>query len=82
MSPEKPVIEKTIEGIIPVVKDTEYVKRVLSLNDLLKLFHSSSEFSYDCSVVWHTSGKYFFIATKGHGLSFNFQTVPVKLTIV
>ncbi|KAF8813968.1 hypothetical protein BYT27DRAFT_7131270 [Phlegmacium glaucopus] len=49
MATDPPVIEKTLEGIIPAVIDSE-----------------SPEFSYDCSVVWHTSGQYFFIATRGH----------------
>ncbi|KAF4621226.1 hypothetical protein D9613_000247 [Agrocybe pediades] len=49
MSAAKPVIEKTIEGIIPVVKDDEL-----------------PEFEYDCSVVWHTSGDYFFVPSKAH----------------
>ncbi|KAI0930326.1 hypothetical protein AcW1_009052 [Taiwanofungus camphoratus] len=26
----------------------------------------SPEFSHDCSVVWHTSGQYFFVATRAH----------------
>ncbi|KAF9522661.1 hypothetical protein CPB83DRAFT_864133 [Crepidotus variabilis] len=49
MISEPPRIEKTLDGIIPKVLDTD-----------------SSEFTYDCSVVWHTSGQHFFVATKGH----------------
>ncbi|KAF8160621.1 hypothetical protein B0H34DRAFT_344214 [Crassisporium funariophilum] len=49
MAPDQPVIEKTLEGIIPVVIDSK-----------------SSEFTHDCSVVWHTSGDHFYVATKGH----------------
>ncbi|KAH9484953.1 Minichromosome loss protein 1 [Psilocybe cubensis] len=49
MSSDKPKLEKIIEGIIPVVKDTD-----------------SPEFMHDVSVIWHTSGEYFFVATKGH----------------
>ncbi|KAF5328867.1 hypothetical protein D9619_011727 [Psilocybe cf. subviscida] len=48
---KEPSIEKTMEGLIPAVIDTEAL-----------------EFSYDCSVVWHPSGEYFFVATKSHEL--------------
>ncbi|CAA7260577.1 unnamed protein product [Cyclocybe aegerita] len=52
MTSEQPTIEKTIEGIIPAVIDTE-----------------SPEFSHECSVVWHTSGHYIFVATKAHEIA-------------
>lgn len=69
MSKEEPVLEKTIEGIIPAVTDAEYVCEL----EISKIFPNvfcprSTEFSYDCRVVWHTSGEHFFIATRGHGL--------------
>ncbi|OBZ68085.1 Minichromosome loss protein 1 [Grifola frondosa] len=49
VSESEPKQEKVIEGIIPVVTDT-----------------NSPEFSQDCSAVWHTSGQYFFVATRTH----------------
>ncbi|PPQ90540.1 hypothetical protein CVT25_015854 [Psilocybe cyanescens] len=51
MALEKPTLEKIIEGIIPVAKDTD-----------------SPEFMHDISVVWHTSGQYFFVQTRSHKL--------------
>ncbi|KZT00847.1 WD40 repeat-like protein [Laetiporus sulphureus 93-53] len=42
--------EKAIEGIIPAVANAD----------------SSEEFAHDCSAIWHTSGQYFFVATRAH----------------
>jgi chromosome transmission fidelity protein 4 len=67
MVSEPPSIEKTVEGIIPIVIDTEYVVHSSSALEVLFFYRSSSDFLHDCSVVWHPSGQYFFVASKGHG---------------
>ena len=67
MVAEPPSIEKILEGIIPVVIDTEYVVRLLFTSGIIEFYCSSSEFLHDCSIVWHPSGQYFFVASKGHG---------------
>ncbi|KAI0674964.1 hypothetical protein C8Q78DRAFT_965239 [Trametes maxima] len=52
VSEDEPKQEKVIEGLLPVVSDTE-----------------AAEFGYDCSAVWHTSGQYFFVATRTHEIA-------------
>ncbi|KAH7923714.1 WD40 repeat-like protein [Leucogyrophana mollusca] len=49
VSEDEAKVEKTIEGVIPAVADTQ-----------------SPEFLHDCSAVWHTSGQYFFAASRTH----------------
>lgn len=65
---QEPRQVKLIDGVIPAVKDKEYVcylePRFLAVSDI---WCSSRDFAYDCSAVWHPSGQYFVVASRTHG---------------
>lgn len=65
-------IEKMIEGVIPKVVDPSSVLSCILPSSLFTVFSDrrAPEFLHDCSAVWHTSGQYFFTATRAQGKNF------------
>ena len=59
--------EKVIEGVIPAVHDSECVSFWIFQYLVPNIAVRSPEFAHDCSVVWHHSGQYFFVASRAHG---------------
>lgn len=69
LTQQEPKQVKVLEGIIPAIKDKEYVDnrrlRFLAFSDI---WCSSRDFAHDCSAVWHPSGQYFVVASRTHGV--------------
>lgn len=78
LSQQEPKQVKLIDGIIPSIKDKEYVDhchpRAQGFSDI---WCSSRDFAHDCSAVWHPSGQYFVVASRTHGTWVLVQTTAL-----